>query len=161
MEEAKGLYLCQYRKKDYSDTPYESNLENGIWLCFGQNNDEIKSVGPVYENGKRGMKFLFIHGDDQEEKVLFVGDTAMFYYSYLDISGPTDWEEVDNYIYLKLIEKQTSMQTTASKIASAVLVSVVTDFIPFINEENCSRDFVSFFLRFFRKRFLEKSVFFY
>ncbi len=105
MEKTKGLFLCIYYNKDYSGTPSIHNMENFGSICYGENDDEIKKVEEVYENGKRGIKFIFIHGDYQDEKVMFPGDTATFYYSYIEITGPSDWDEVTHYRYLKLIEK--------------------------------------------------------
>lgn len=105
MEGAKELFLCFYNKKDYSDEPYMSKMLEGHSIQFGEDNNAIKSEGYVYENGKRGFKLLFIDGDYQEERVLFVGDTATFTYSYVDITGPTDWDDEFVHVYLKVIEK--------------------------------------------------------
>ncbi len=105
MEEAKGLFLYEYRNKDLSDEPCVYDMETFGCVIFGENKDAIQFDSVVYKDGKRGVKLLFCHGSDEEEAALFVGDTATFRYSYTEITDSTDREEVDNYTYLKLVEK--------------------------------------------------------
>ncbi len=105
MDEAKGLFLYEYNNKDFSDEPCVYDMETFGCVIFGEKKDAIQFDSVVYKDGKRGVKLLFCHGSDEKEISLFVGDTAVFCYSYIEITGPTDRKEVDRYKYLKLVEK--------------------------------------------------------